>query len=71
MAKKNQNGRFIVIFHVLQQLFDFVGVLTSKHFHVSCSNVLCMFLMTSLRTKSIVAEKKWPIYCDNLTLWSR
>ena len=40
--------------------------ITWKGFHISFSNLLCMLLMTSSRTSSIMAEKKkkWPIYCD-------
>ena len=46
-----------------------VGAITSKVFHVtvsSSSNLLCMLLITSSRSRSIKVEKnsKWPIYCD-------
>ena len=43
-----------------------VREVTSKVFHVSCSNLLCMLLKTSCHTSSIMAEKKskWPIFCD-------
>ena len=35
-----------------------------KVFHVFFPNLLCMLLMTSSQTSSIMAEKKWPTYCD-------
>ena len=46
--------------------FDLVGEITWKVFHVSSLNLLCMLLVTSSRTSSIMADKKfkWPIYCD-------
>ena len=48
-------------------------------FHISFSNLLCMLLMTSSRTSSIMAEKKkmadllrfFTFYVNNLTLWAR
>ena len=42
-----------------------MGAITWKVFHISFSNLLCMLLMTSSRTSTIMAgKKKWPIYCD-------
>ena len=65
MAEKKKNGRFIAIFNILRLKIDLVGAITWKVFHISFLNLLCMLLMTSSRTSSIMAEKKkWPIYCD-------
>ena len=43
-----------------------VGAITWKRYHVSFPNLLCISLMTSSRTSSIMAEKKFklPIYFD-------
>ena len=54
MAKKNQNGWFIVIFRISRQLFNLVGAIT---FHVSFPNLLFMLINTSSRTILIMAEK--------------
>ena len=59
--KKIQNGRLIAIFGLLRQKFDLVGAITSKVFHVSSSNLLCMLLISSFWTSSIMAEKKFKM----------
>ena len=78
--KKKKNGRFIAIFHILRQLFDLVGAISLKVFHISSSNWLCMLLISSAWTSSIMAEKKkkmadllrfFSFYVNNLTLWAR
>ena len=51
----NQFSANNVIFHILRQ--HLLGVITLKVFHVSSSNLLCMLLITSSRTSSIMAEK--------------
>ena len=54
-------------------------ILIKKVFHVSVPNLLCMLLVTSSRTSSIMAEKIkmadllrfFAFYVNNLTLWTR
>ena len=41
----------------MQLRFGVVGVTLTFSFHLSCSNVFCMLLVTSSRTSSIMAEK--------------
>ena len=43
-----------------------MGAITWKVFHISSSNLLCMLLISSSWTSSIMAKKnsKWLIYCD-------
>ena len=45
---------------------DLVGAVTWKGLYVASSNLLCMLLISSSWTSSIMAEKKstWPIYCN-------
>ena len=57
MSEKNQNGRFIALFCILHQKFDLLGAITWIVVYVSCSNLLCIFLISSSRTSSITAEK--------------
>ena len=57
MAEKKKNGRFIAIFLILLQEFDPVGAITWKIFHIFSSNLLCMLLISSSWTSSIMAEK--------------
>ena len=60
--KTNSNWRCTghAIFRILRQLFDLVGAITSKVFHVSCSNLLSMLLIRKfdngdfLHCKSII-----------------
>ena len=57
MAEKIQNVRFISMFRFLRQKFYLVGAITSNKFHLSCSNVLYMSLITNFPTNSITAKK--------------
>ena len=54
-------------------LLQFFAVYSTNFiFHVSCSNLLCMLLLTSSRTISILAEKipNWLFHCNFLNFTS-
>ena len=57
MAEKKKKWPYCDFSH-FTSIFDLVGAITWKVFHISFSNLLCMLLMTSSRTSSIMAEKK-------------